>query len=249
MPELIHVVMPMAGLGSRTKSFSQNPKPFITLFGIPLFKFALAGLPLDRCSKLTFVLNEKDRGFFDETGKQLLEDFGPKHLATKVVFTTTTSGQAETVDKALSTADLGNPLLIASCDTMVSRDFPSNSDVWDGLLGTFWSDSPAMSYVRLEDEVVVETAEKRVISNSASSGLYFFRRAAAFREVYRESTFQGESFVAPLYNSLIRKQAKIGIWQHSSVIPLGTAEELEEFVTSAPTELIQAISTLELREL
>jgi NDP-sugar pyrophosphorylase family protein len=242
MSELIHAVMPMAGLGSRTKSFSQNPKPFIPLFGIPLFKFALAGLPLDRCSKLTFVLNEKDRDFFNEAGKQLLEDFGPKHLATTVVFTSTTSGQAETVDLALSPADLSSPLLIASCDTMFSNDFPSDSDEWDGLLGTFWSESPAMSYVRLEDEVVVETAEKRVISNHASSGVYFFRRAADFREAYRESTFQGESFVAPLYNRLISQQAKIGIWQHSSVVPLGTADELIEFVASAHPELIQAIS-------
>lgn len=242
MSELMHVVMPMAGLGSRTKSFSENPKPFIPLFGIPLFKFALSGLPLERCSRLTFVLNENDRGFFNDTGKFLLEDFGPKNLSTRVVFTSTTSGQAETVDVALRDEELNEPLLIASCDTMVSKDFPVDSNLWDGLLGTFWSDSPAMSYVKLEGGVVVETAEKQVISNHASSGLYFFNKAGDFRRVFRDSTFPGESFVAPLYNRLIEQKAKIGMWEHTSVTPLGTSGELEEFVTSANPEIIRSVS-------
>jgi UDP-N-acetylglucosamine diphosphorylase / glucose-1-phosphate thymidylyltransferase / UDP-N-acetylgalactosamine diphosphorylase / glucosamine-1-phosphate N-acetyltransferase / galactosamine-1-phosphate N-acetyltransferase len=234
--------MPMAGLGSRTRSFSQDPKPFISLFGIPLFRFALSGLPLERCSKLTFVLNEKDRKFFDETGKFLFENFVPKNLHSSVVFTSMTSGQAETVDIALSSDDLSRPLLIASCDTMVTKDFPEDVSRWDGLLGTFWSDNPAMSYVRLEEGIVAETAEKRVISSNASSGLYYFRKAADFRRAYRESTFQGERFVAPLYNKLIGKESRIGIWRHSSVTPLGTTKELKDFVTSAKPDLIRTVS-------
>jgi dTDP-glucose pyrophosphorylase len=242
MTKLMHIVMPMAGLGSRTKSFSKNPKPFVSLFGIPLFKFALHGLPLDSCSKITFVLNENDKHFFDSHGHELLRQFGPQGIETRVLFTPTTSGQAETVDIALSPMDLSNPILIASCDTMVSKDFPHDFLIWDGLLGTFWSDSPAMSYVRLDGERVIETAEKKIISNHASSGLYYFKHAGDFRRVYRESTFVGESYVAPLYNKLIGNDAKVGIWQHASVTPLGTAEELESFIASAKPELIASIS-------
>ncbi len=232
----------MAGLGSRTKNFSQNPKPFINLFGVPLFKFALHGLPLERCSKITFVLNEGDRHFFDSYGRKLLLEFVPQGLETNVLFTGTTSGQAETVDIALSDEDLARPLLIASCDTMVSRDFPADFNNWDGLLGTFWSESPSMSYVRLEGEEVVETAEKKVISHHASSGLYYFKEAGEFRRAYRRSQFHGESYVAPLYNELIKSHAKVGIWHHKSVTPLGTAEELEAFVSSAKPDLIEAVS-------
>ncbi len=242
MSNSIHIVMPMAGLGSRTKRFSQNPKPFVDLFGLPLFKFALHGLPLDQCSKLTFVLNENDREFFDLSGRELLRQFGPVGIETEVLFTPTTSGQAATVDVALRPEDLPNPILIASCDTMVSRDFPSDFAMWDGLLGTFWSESPAMSYVRLEGDKVVETAEKKVISNHASSGLYYFKRAGDFRRILRDSSFQGESFVAPLYNKLLESDAKVGIWQHASVTPLGTSEELETFVASAKPALIEAVA-------
>ncbi len=234
--------MPMAGLGSRTKSFSQNPKPFVSLFGVPLFKFALHGLPLDKCSKLTFVLNENDREFFELRGKEQLKQYGPVDIETKVLFTPTTSGQAATVDVALSPEDLPNPILIASCDTMVSKDFPSDFIMWDGLLGTFWSENPAMSYVRLDGDNVVETAEKQVISNHASSGLYYFKHAGDFRQVFRDSKFEGESFVAPLYNKLLESNAKVGIWQHASVTPLGTSEELELFSASAMQELIEAVA-------
>jgi hypothetical protein len=99
-----------------------------------------------------------------------------------------------------------------------------------------------MSYVRLEGNDVVETAEKKVISNHASSGLYYFRKACDFRRIYRGSEFSGESYVAPLYNELIKSEAKVGIWHHKSVTPLGTTEELEAFVSSAKPELIEAVS-------
>lgn len=221
--------MPMAGLGTRTKSFSPNPKPFIDIKGIPLFKFALRGLPLDICTKLTFVLNENDRDFYISRGKQLLDAFTPADIPKRVVFTQTTTGQAATVHAALIEEDLNIPLLIASCDTMVTGDFPSDYEQWDGLLGTFWSDSPAMSYVRLSGDNVVETAEKLVISNNASSGLYFFRHGRTFQEVFQLSEHSGESYVAPLYNLLVNKQLKVGVWSHGLVTPLGTAQELKDF--------------------
>ena len=243
MKKEIHIVMPMAGLGSRTKTFSLDPKPFLEIHGLPLFKFALHGLPLERCRKITFVLNNKDRDFYEERGVHLMERFAPRGIARTVFFVDTTSGQAETVNLALQPEDGQSPLLIASCDTLVSQDFPSDYDTWDGLLGTFRSTDPGMSYVRLEKGRVVETAEKVVISDQASSGLYFFKRARDFQRVFRDHNFLGESYVAPLYNGLIGSGSKIGVWSHGHAIPLGTSLELSTFAAELGQKFLAEISS------
>jgi hypothetical protein len=56
----------------------------------------------------------------------------------------------------------------------------------------------------------VETAEKREISRYCSTGIYYFRKLADFKEAYGASGLYTtdrikEYYVAPLYNELIRK--------------------------------------------
>jgi hypothetical protein len=85
----------------------------------------------------------------------------------------------------------------------------------------FTSNNPAYSYLRTDSEGnVVEAAEKRLISQHASAGTYFFDRAATYLEALAHSlrhpeqvTHRGLFFVCPLYNGVIAAGRRVVLEQ------------------------------------
>jgi hypothetical protein len=85
----------------------------------------------------------------------------------------------------------------------------------------FHSANPAYSYLRTDNEGnVVEAAEKRVISQHASAGTYFFDRAATYLEALAHNlrhseqvTHRGLFFVCPLYNGVIAAGGRVDLEQ------------------------------------
>ena len=76
----------------------------------------------------------------------------------------------------------------------------------DGVLGAFYSLEPRFSFAALNDEdFVIKTAEKEVISSNALTGLYYFTYPKDFFEAAesafaKNETTKGEFYIAPLYN-------------------------------------------------
>ena len=132
-----------------------------------------------------------------------------------------TRGQAETVSLGLRQAASHDdePLLIFNIDTF-RPGFRLPDAPWmakaDGYLEVMHGDDPGFSYARADptstDQRVLETVEKRVISNLASTGVYYFARARLFDDAFRaQSAGPGESelYVAPLYNDLIARGGRV----------------------------------------
>jgi dTDP-glucose pyrophosphorylase len=149
-----------------------------------------------------------------------------------------TGGQAETVLMALDTADEQRALHVWNVDTVIRPGAVDELPAGNHLL-CFESVSPAMSYVRRRaDGTVTEVAEKRVISNWATAGLYGFESAALFIEACRRLyglpggglTSVTESYVAPLYQDVIDRGCPVraSLVNPGAVVPLGTPEELRE---------------------
>jgi len=126
-----------------------------------------------------------------------------------------TRGQAETVVLGLDQAGVGwdAPITIFNIDTIHKRyalpDDPAVRDA-DGYLEVFIGEGDGWSFVKSApgSSRVLETTEKRRISDLCSTGLYYFKRygdmADAFREAVQSGNVQaGEYYVAPLYNRLI----------------------------------------------
>ena len=90
-------------------------------------------------------------------------------------------------------------------------DLPSAwPETLGGLVPCFASSEPRFSYLRLDGDRVLETAEKRVISEAASAGVYVFRdlavliAAAAHSIAHREMlAHKGVLFVCPAMNGVI----------------------------------------------
>ena len=119
--------------------------------------------------------------------------------------------------------------------------FPCSIDSWDGYLECFVGDGSNWSYAKTEDGTadtkVIETAEKKEISNFCSTGIYYFKHASDFVNAYRENEttpINGvmELYVAPLYNFLIRdgKNIHVDIIRKDEVLFCGVPQEYVEYL-------------------
>lgn len=218
----------MAGSGTRTSKEYESPKPLIMVNQRPLFSWALEGLPIDLASEIRFVTNNRVAGHPDfET---LLEQFMPTSIKTSVqILQRLTSGQAETVYLGTEDIETDNGILVFNCDTFISDDFPRDFEKWDGILGSFQSTNPGMSYLETKDQKVIRTVEKQVISTQASTGLYYFGSKEIFDRAFFASNHLNESYVAPMYNSMIRSGLEVGFFETQVVHPLGNFDEIEKF--------------------
>jgi hypothetical protein len=216
----MNIIVPLAGpdfeLGDGTTRAER------VVEGLPLLRLALESRSWWRSASvgagnLIFVLRDGpvSRRFAD----QQLHSWYPE---AKVVFLESyTCGAALTSLGGLALCGVGAPICIDLAD-IVFEDSADPSVLFQdprlgGLLLTFQSDNPAYSYAELDETGhVVRTAEKRVISEHASAGVYFFRdastllRAIAHSIEHRaELAFSGLLYVCPLYNGVIAQGAMV----------------------------------------
>lgn len=120
-----HVLMPMAGRGTRFKDISKSPKPFILINNKPMYKMALETLP--SATKSTVLIGLKS--FLKDQSNSLDPD---SHF---IALESTPEGQALTVNEGLkqdppSLANSSGDILISSCDHGIVLD-PAK---WDRFL-------------------------------------------------------------------------------------------------------------------
>jgi dTDP-glucose pyrophosphorylase len=78
---------------------------------------------------------------------------------------------------------------------------------------------PRWSYVKVDrNGHLVEAAEKRPISDLATAGTYWFRRAelffsAAMDMIRKDAHVEGHFYVCPAYNELVLRGAQIGVYR------------------------------------
>ena len=237
----LHVIMPMAGEGSRFVNEGwMVPKPLIEVNGKPLFLRAIESLPKDVEIKYSFIVrqNHIESHHIDERIKY--------HLPNANIFSVskTTRGAVETCLIAESVIDDNGAVIIMDCDLeFKSKDFADNIKALlnidhtkcGGVLLSFKSDLPKYSYAETDkDGFVVRTAEKEVISNNALCGAYFFTSGRRFKEVAHELLNEAnfskpEFYVSLLYNYLLRDNEYIQLTFVDDYHSYGTPEELKQY--------------------
>lgn len=237
------IIIPMAGLSSRfTKAGYTLPKYMLYAGGKSLFTHAVESFKqYFKTTRFVFIARDVfDTGTFIKEECKLLgiEDFEV------VMLQAPTRGQAETVLMGIKNAKLpeDESILIFNIDTFrPGFTFPTRLNEWDGYLECFVGDGANWSYAKTEDGTpntkVVETAEKKEISNFCSTGIYYFKKVSDFLFAYYENEIHPmgglkELYVAPLYNYLIKKGERIGveIINRKDVIFCGVPEEYESFL-------------------
>ncbi len=170
-----------------------------------------------------------------------------------------TSGAAVTVLTARALIANETQIMIANCDQLVRVDIDRYIETMDsagadGVVMTMQATDPKWSFVRRNARQQIDLlAEKVPISSEATVGIYNFRTgnaflAAADAMIQQDLRVNGEFYVAPVYNELIRQGKVVVPYQleapDEEMIGLGTPEDIEEFVANPRARtLVDTLST------
>ncbi len=135
-----------------------------------------------------------------------------------------TQGAVCTCLMAVDNIDPDAPLLVTTLDQIVDIDFNAVLEYFerekaDGGLVTFEAVHPKWSYALLDGEDIIQTAEKRPISNLAIAGVYYFRSGAQFIEAAkkmiekRATQHSNQYFLSGMYNELVLMGARLRVFR------------------------------------
>jgi dTDP-glucose pyrophosphorylase len=151
-----------------------------------------------------------------------------------------TEGAACTVLLAKERIDSSESLLIANADQFIEwghkPELLPELIYSDGMILTINTDHPNFSYVRLgHNDYVSEVAEKRVISNLGTIGVYFWKHGSDFvkyaeQMIKKNIRTNGEFYVCPVYQEAINEGQKFLIRGIDKLWPLGNPVELQNFL-------------------
>lgn len=233
---MVNILIPMAGAGQRFADAGYTvPKPLIQVDGKPMIEVVIESLGL--AGHHVFVVQREHSDRYDVT--KLLRALAPG--CTIIETPTLTQGTASSTLLAAGLIDSDEPLLIALADQYIEWDprlmitRTDDADA-DGAILTFPSSDPKWSYVRTtEDGFITATAEKQVISDLATCGVYYWRRGSDYVRCARgmvraDKRVLGEFYVAPVFNEGIDDGLRFISHPSEQMFGLGTPEDLRGFL-------------------
>ena len=240
----LHIIMPMAGEGSRfLKEGWMVPKPLIQLHGAPLFIRAINSLDIsDIEMKYSFIVRQEHIDKYDID--KMIRDYLP--VANVYSVLKTTRGAVETCLLAEQGIDKDDAIIVMDCDlefrslnfVAIIKEILSKTieEVDGGALVSFQSNMSKYSYAQIdENNKVLRTAEKGVISNHALCGAYFFSKAEGFLSaayhLLNEVPFVTSEFGLSLqYTYLLQKGETVQLAEMEEYYSYGTPEELGRYL-------------------
>lgn len=232
----MNVIIPCAGEGSRFRDKGYSfPKPIIDVFGRPMIQWVVDALGVD--GNYTFIVKEEHRTKYNLDG-MLSFIAGPSSGIISI--SETTDGAARTVLLAKNKINNDNPMLIANSDQYFDYNsleffYKMQEGDYDAGILTFESTHPKWSYVKTEDGLVIEVAEKKVISNQATVGVYYVKKGSDFvkfaeQMISKNIRVNNEFYVAPVFQEFVEAGLKVGVFNVDKMWGLGTPEDLEYFI-------------------
>ncbi len=228
----------MLGRGSKfIQEGITTPKPLIMMRGRSMLEWALDPirfLNLERDA--IFIISKQNASQTDM--RSVIQDAVGKQVRIKTV-ETIPQGAAKTVLLMRKEIDANEELIIYNSDQYFSIDLEKLLKKFkgkvDGLIPYFHATHPKWSYVDTDkNENVLRTAEKEVITNKATVGLYYFRLGkdfvrAADEMIKKNMMVNGEFYVCPVYNELIARGKLIKACKVDEMWSFGTPEDVEKF--------------------
>jgi dTDP-glucose pyrophosphorylase len=238
---MLNIVIPMAGGGRSFKEAGYAfPKPLIDISGKTMISLVVENLRPSTPHKFIFVCLKEHYDTYDL--HNILKNATNNNFEV-VLLHKPTQGAASTVLCAVNYINTEDELLIANADQYLDikiDDFISearNGDK-DGLILTFKASHPKWSYARVDSQgKVLETAEKKVISDHATVGIYYFKQGSDFvrgaqNMIHKGIHHNNEFYVCPVFNELILNGKNVHIMEieATKVHGLGTPEDVDNFM-------------------
>ena len=249
-------ITPIAGLGTRTNELGPY-KPFIEVDnGNTILHYCIASSleHMKRSSDLyCFICTKEQEEKYDVTNRIKKICYGDLKVPfqVRVVQIDKSDGQLETIYKGVKelkqTIEMLDepksayrPVVIVNSDQYNRYDLPNEFKYeppcklfynYDIALGTYFEDTGKSAYFKIKHGRVKALAEKKLISNYASSGLFIFRNFDLLVELMetvdlsRLNTKRKEDYLSHCINSKIRKYFTIPITSKVK-IDLGNIEQI-----------------------
>jgi dTDP-glucose pyrophosphorylase len=236
------ILIPMAGEGSRFQKEGYTfPKPLIDVRGKPMIQCVVENLNFQKDNEYIFLVRKQHLEMYDGI-KNLLQSISNNKF--KIVqVDALTEGAACTALLAKEFINNNEDLLIANSDQIIDYskenfiNLKNHSSV-DGIVFTFNALHPKWSFAKVDDNgFVTKIAEKNPISNIATCGIYWYRKGSNFVDAAEEMILKNirtnnEFYIAPVYNQLIEKNAKIITFFVEKMNGIGTPEDLQAYLQS-----------------
>jgi NDP-sugar pyrophosphorylase family protein len=236
---MINLVIPMAGAGSRFSTSPYTlPKPLININGYPMIVRAISSLAMPPEVNWHFVIRR------DKFSNEIREVISRTTKAPRFIeVDEITAGPACSALLFKDSINNDEELIVANCDQIMEWDselFFHNVRLYDAAVVTYFNTTPKNSYARIDKKGrVIEIREKQVISNISLNGIHYWRHGKFFVTSTEtmisdnDRASNGEFYIAPTYNYLLREGKHVGIFhipneQHHAV---GTPEDLEIFLS------------------
>jgi len=214
---MLKIVIPIAGSSSLFINAGYvYPKPLIEINGIPMIQRVIeTAQAVDEDHQFVFIIREEDALKFhlDNTLKLLAS--GSEVIKLKK----DTKGGLCSVLMAIDKIKEDDSLIIVNGDQILDVQFDEILQYWkqgdaDAGIVTFKSVHPRWSFARIENDQVVQTAEKNPISNHAMVGYYYFANAAtffkaAFQVIKNDVQFEGNYYFSPIINEYVLLNKKV----------------------------------------
>jgi beta-phosphoglucomutase-like phosphatase (HAD superfamily)/dTDP-glucose pyrophosphorylase len=232
----LNVLIPMAGAGSRFAQAGYTfPKPLIEVRGKPMIQVVVENLNIE--ANYIFLVQKEHYETYNL--KYLLNLIAPGCKIVQV--DGLTEGAACTTLLAKEHIDNDAPLVMANSDQFVEWNsnecmYAFSADSIDGGILTFKATHPKWSYAKLnEDGFVSEVAEKKVISDEATVGIYYWRHGSDYvkyaeQMIKKDIRTNGEFYTCPVFNEAIGDDKKIRVKTIDKMWGIGTPEDLNYFL-------------------
>lgn len=222
---MLNIIIPSAGEGQRFKEAGyKEPKPLIKIKGKSMISRVIDNLRPNKEHMYHLVVQEKHdipQSVFGKSDGILNQLSKP------------TKGAVDTVLQAYVYT---GELLLANCDQLVETDVNEFLNTSKARIMVFNSTNPHHSYVKIKDGLITDIAEKKLISDNAVLGWYYFPDCKQFME-YAEKALNGETFNNEFYiSSVIKLMLDDGVEIEPYEIDvhkkhiLGTPDELKIFL-------------------
>jgi choline kinase len=237
----INIIIPAAGSGERFKSRYSVPKPLVEVCGKKLIQWSVDSLGID--GNLIFIAQRTHDVEFgiEKELKSLYPD------STVILLDEKTDGAARTVLMAKDLVNNNQSCIVTNSDQYYEYDVKDFMDTciyeWSHGILTFPNNNPKWSYCKVHEwenvhykwKYVDEVAEKRVISNHATVGTYFFMYGSAMiyaveEMIRRDIRHNGEFYFAPCYNILIEQKESVICYDVDKMRGLGTCDDVDIFI-------------------
>lgn len=229
-----NVLIPMAGLGSRfIEAGYKKPKPLIDINGVPMIKAVVDSLGID--GNYIFIVQKEHSVKYHLL--DVLDSIAPG--CNIVELDGHTDGAARTALTASHLIDNDRPLIIANSDQIVKwqgQVFAKLVTDWN-VVALFEAEDPKWSFAKIENNLITEIAEKKVISNNASVGIYGWSKGSDYVKyarlmIARDIRTNNEFYIAPVYNGAIADGKKVHPFFVEKMHGTGTPEDLTEYLST-----------------